>query len=517
MGILLTLLLLSATTPSTLVVDIEEGEHWWIGVVTHGHFLPFPDGYEADLNANAYGNQAQPLLVSSKGRYVWSEEAFTIRRSGNRFTMEKPSGVFILDRSGTTLKSAYMGASQRFFPATGTMPDAELFRRPQYNTWIELLYDQNQADILAYAKAIIDNGFPPGVIMIDDNWQQDYGVWEFRKERFPDAKAMIAELHAMGFTVMLWVCPFVSPDSQTYRELRDEGLLLKDGSGQPKAVHWWNGQSAVLDLTQSEAADWFIGRLAHLQTTYGVDGFKLDAGDPEYYVDVVSENPAAPNDHAELFARIGLSFPLNEYRATWKMGGQPLAQRLRDKGHSWEDLNMLVPHMVTAGLSGYAFTCPDMIGGGLMGSFINLAEVDQELMVRSTQTHALMPMMQFSVAPWRVLDPANLEATLAAVRQREQYLPVILELAAHAAKTGEPIVRHMEYEFPNSGFATVNDQFMLGSDILVAPVLRPGATTREVRLPRGRWKDGSGRTHNGGRTITVRVGIQDLPVFTRVR
>src|SRR5690606_11952601 len=102
-------------------------------------------------------------------------------------------------------------ASQQFFPPTGTLPDEALFIQPQYNTWIELLYDQNQEDILKYAKAIIDNGFPPGVIMIDDNWQQAYGVWEFRKERFDDPKAMIDELHSMGFKVMMWVCPFVSP------------------------------------------------------------------------------------------------------------------------------------------------------------------------------------------------------------------------------------------------------------------------------------------------------------------
>src|SRR5690606_26097909 len=134
----------------------------------------------------------------------------------------------------------------------------------QYNTWIELLYDQNQEDILKYARSIIDNGFPPGVIMIDDNWQQAYGTWEFRKERFDDPKAMIDELHSMGFKVMMWVCPFVSPDTQVYRELRDKDLLLKDETGQPKAVHWWNGQSAVLDLTHPDAGSWFKDRLLYL-------------------------------------------------------------------------------------------------------------------------------------------------------------------------------------------------------------------------------------------------------------
>ena len=117
-----------------------------------------------------------------------------------------------------------------------------------------------------------------------------------------------------------------------------------------------------------------------------------------------------PNVHAELFAKIGLAYPLNEYRATWKMGGQPLAQRLRDKGHTWDDLQLLIPNLLLQGIMGYPFTCPDMIGGGEMGSFINLKDINQDLIVRSAQVHALMPMMQFSVAPWRILDKPHSEA-----------------------------------------------------------------------------------------------------------
>ena len=85
------------------------------------------------------------------------------------------------------------------------IPDELLFTHPQYNTWIELMYDQNEEDILEYARAIIDNGYPPGVLMIDDNWQENYGIWKFSPRRFKDPKGMMDELHAMGFKVMLWV------------------------------------------------------------------------------------------------------------------------------------------------------------------------------------------------------------------------------------------------------------------------------------------------------------------------
>ncbi|MCF7804356.1 MAG: glycoside hydrolase family 31 protein [Candidatus Marinimicrobia bacterium] len=501
---------------SEIKINIMEGEHWWVGVINHGHQMPLSDGYEADLNGYIYGNQAQPVLVSSEGRSVWSDEPFHIEVKDNRIDLVKTSGEFVLQKHGSSLREAYLGVSRQFFPPTGKMPDESLFTQPQYNTWIELTYDQNQQDILTYARGIIANGFPPGVIMIDDNWQRTYGDWEFRAERFDDPKAMVQELHEMGFKVMLWVCPFISPDTEIYRDLRDRGLLLKDKKGYPKIVRWWNGQSALLDLTQPEAKDWFLERLHYLEDTYGVDGFKLDAGDPEYYVNAIAHENISPNEHSRLFAEIGLHFPLNEYRATWKMGGQPLAQRLRDKGHSWDDLNTLIPHILTQGLSGYAFTCPDMIGGGLIGSFEDLETVDQELIVRSAQTHALMPMMQFSVAPWRVLDRDHLKAVKKAVDLRAHFTDKIMKLARVAAETGEPIVRHLEYEFPGQGYATVSDQFLLGDSIMVAPLLQPEQDSREIIIPPGVWKSNEGDVVEGPATITTHVALDEIPYYTRI-
>ncbi len=92
------------------------------------------------------------------------------------------------------------------------------------------------------------------------------------------------------------------------------------------------------------------------------------------------------------------------------MGGEALVQRLGDKDYSWNAVGLLIPDMIAAGLLGYAYACPDMIGGGQFASFLGVdqTKLDQELIVRSCQVHALMPMMQFSVAPWRILDEKHL-------------------------------------------------------------------------------------------------------------
>ena len=214
-----------------------------------------------------------------------------------------------------------------------------------------------------------------------------------------------------------------------------------------------------------------------------------------------------------MFGRIGLYYPLNEYRAMWKMGGQPLAERLRDKGHSFEELQLLIPNMLTAGLMGYYFSCPDMIGGGEFTAFLNEAVLDPELIVRSAQCHALMPMMQFSVAPWRVLDETHLAAVKKSVAIRERYKDYILDLAVRAAETGEPIMRPMEYNYPDQGYAGIIDQFLLGDRLLVAPVVNKGVTARKVVIPRGRWKGIDGKIISGPGTVEMRINLDDLPYF----
>jgi len=124
-------------------------------------------------------------------------------------------------------------------------------------------------------------------------------------------------------------------------------------------------------------------------------------------------------------------------------------------------------------------------------------------------------MMQFSAAPWRVLDKARLEAVKQAVDTRQRFVPYILELAEKAARTGEPIVAPLEYFYPNQGFAEIKDEFMLGDRILVAPVVNKGQSPRKVVLPAGQWKSDDGRVYDGGKEITVDAPIERLPYFEK--
>lgn len=506
---------------------IKAGEKWYGGAVNEAHLMPFKEGYSLDMYGDTKGNQAVPLLVSTKGRFIWSEEPFKFAFEKNRLVISNAKAALTIDSAGKNLHDAFSNAAHRFFPSKNKLPDTLLFSRPQYNTWIELVYNQNQKDILSYARAIIDNGFPPGVIMIDDNWADYYGRFDFRADRFTNAAAMVDTLHQLGFKVMLWVSPFVSPDTEVFRELLEKKFLLFNNGGdanktwaaadKPAIISWWNGYSSVLDFTNPDAKAWFRSRLDHMVSTYHLDGFKFDAGDADFYpANGLSFKKVTPNEHSRLWGEIGLNYPLNEYRAMWKMGGEPLVQRLRDKKHSWEDLQKLIPHLTTAGLLGYQFTCPDMIGGGEYGSFIGRDKLDEQLVVRSAQCSALMPMMQFSVAPWRVLSQQNLAAVKKAVDIRMKYTPYIMQLVKQAAATGEPIARSMEYAYPNQGYSNVQGQFMLGSKYLVAPVVANGSA-KTVYLPKGTWKSDLGKTVKGPTTLTTEVAPDRLPVFELIK
>lgn len=153
--------------------------------------------------------------------------------------------------------------------------------------------------------------------------------------------------------------------------------------------------SALVDLSNPDGEKWFKDQMNNLVKEYDVDGIKLDAGDPETYIGTFSFKDYSLDDHCEAYAKLGLDYQLNELRACWMKAGQPLGQRLRDKNHSWDDLRVLIPDMFGLGMIGHQFGCLDMIGGGEYTAFLNNAILDEELIVRSAQVSALMPMMHF--------------------------------------------------------------------------------------------------------------------------
>lgn len=223
-----------------------------------------------------------------------------------------------------------------------------------------------------------------------------------------------------------------------------------------------------------------------------MDGFKFDAGDSIYYnSDDITFGNVTPDEQSRLWAEFGEKYPFNEYRVTFKAGGCPLMQRLCDKAHSWgnDGAASLIPDTLLQGITGHPYGSPDMIGGGEYLNFIDMTSerLDQELFVRHSEIACLMPAMQFSAAPFRVLNKENFEAVLKSIEVRKKYTDYLLELLDNTLINGEPVIRYMSYEFPNEKVEKIIDQFMLGEKYLVAPVYEKNKDGREVYVPCGTW------------------------------
>jgi alpha-glucosidase (family GH31 glycosyl hydrolase) len=479
--------------------------------------MPFGrESYSRDLRTDHGGNQASPLLLSNRGRYIWSNEAFEFSFEKDRLFVSGNDDVPIQE-GYDGLAGAFQAASRQHFPPRWAVPAPIAFLAPQFNTWMEMGYEPTQAKVLEYAQAILDHGVPPGILILDEGWSEGYGDWRFHAARFPEPKRMMEQLRSMGFSVMLWLVPFVSPDGASFRELEGKGFLLKDLHEQTVVRRWWNGMSAVLDITHPGAISWLYEKLDRLLDEFGVTGFKMDAGDPDVFQ--TSDHPheaIEPSGFTEAWGKVGLRYNLIEYRAFWKMAGASAIQRLRDKHHRWgrDGVGDLIPNSLALGLMGHSFVCPDMVGGGDIGTSYR-TKIDAELFVRTAQCSALFPMIQFSMSPWRVLDEEHWDYCKAAVDLRQRLAPSLYELAQQSAAEGQPMMRHLAYQYPNCGYEQIVDQFLLGNRYLVAPVLEPGARSRTIAFPPGVWVAENGAAVEGPVVRSVEAPISRLPWYER--
>ena len=511
-------------------LPLLSGECFWGGSAASSLQMPYNEKSEFvwDMRTDGIQNQTMPLLISNKGRYVWSETPFAF--SFSEGVLQLDGDEFEIVQAGDTLKEAYLAAMEAHFPFDGKQLPDIFFQTAQYNGWMQFMYEPTQDGVLDYCRNIVKHGFVPGVIMIDEGWQKDYGTWEFDGQKFPDPKAMVDELHAMGFRVMLWIVPYVGASGyhfQYYTRFHpDHGeLFMRTTDNQIAITCWWNGYTAVLDMTREADRRFLDTQLRWLMDEYGIDGFKFDGGATAEYRDCCVVNGAVSQEATAeernmAWNEFGRQYVFHEYKDSYRQGGRNMIQRLSDRCHTWwgNGINTVIPSSLVQGLLGTPFICPDMIGGGEWSSFrfyLN-SQVDQELFVRMAQCSALLPMMQFSLAPWQYLNEKNLSICVEMSALHRRMAPYILKLVRASERSGEPIVQHLAYAFPQEGFEYCSDCFMLGDKYLVAPVLEQGVTQRTLRLPAGTWRYIDGEIYVGGETITVPAPLEVLPYFESV-
>ena len=524
-----TVLAASARQRQVTVVTPLAGEKWWGGILHRGWEMPYGNT-PRPIDLGLEGGVTAPFLVSSAGRYVWSDRPFVYAFTNDVLTVasdvEKVEPVV----AGTTLREAYLAASAKHFPFNGRTPAELLFAKPQWNNWIEIaIQGMRQTSVDAYTEALARSGFPCGVYIMDGGWLSHNGSYRFHAPDFPESRTrlvvgedILAVDHVALPVAQQLVLAAVGAHERRRPDHRLPPLLADAAEHAPGVragvVWWWSGISCVWDLTYALGWDDYAQTLRRFAAEYGIDGFKWDAGDVGPMARTLRFHDPAKRavDWAHDYVRVGAElFPYNEYRVGFRTGGMPVMQRLPDVYHRWEAIRRVSGMVQAAGLLGSPYVVADMVGGGEATTYRPGGYFSEKLFVRSCALAALHPMMQFSAAPWRYLSPGNVEICRAFANLHVEFAPYILDLARHAARTGEPIVRTMEYEFPHAGFAKPMTQFMLGPKWLVAPVTAEDDAVT-VELPAGCWTDDLGTVHVGPKTLTLtHVPLGRLPRYAR--
>ena len=398
-----------------------------------------------------------------------------------------------------------------------------------------------EADIRLVAQKFKERGLPLSAIHLDIDYMDGYRVFSVDRERFPDLKALSTELAEQGVRLVTILDPGikVDPRSNVYRSGLEAGAFVKLPNGELSIGLVWPGPAAFPDFTNPKVRRWWGEQYMPLLEA-GVDGFWHDMNEPAAFTawgDATLPEATrfamegrggdardAHNLYGLLMARAGFESlqRLQNGRRPWIVSRSAWAGIQRyawnwtgDIESSWEALRMTISMVIGLGLSGQPYSGPDV--GGFSG------DPSPELHLRWFQTSACLPFFRtHSAIGTRPREPYVFESPYAealdeALRLRQQLLPYTYTLAWKSAQTGLPLVRPLFWYSPDrQALWDVEDQFLLGRDLLVAPVLEPGAVVRKVRLPGGAWYSlETDEVYDELDEVELPVDLNSLPLLVR--
>eukprot|EP00057_Strongylocentrotus_purpuratus_P007083 XP_011661557.1 PREDICTED: uncharacterized family 31 glucosidase KIAA1161-like [Strongylocentrotus purpuratus] len=496
----------------------------WYGSLVERYFVSSKGvGVRVSHNTPLYVsiNASNDGKICFRGQYPLNADSYSSYPNPN-------NDLPVLDYKICTAKDVvtvheYM--SKRFVKKPTGMPDTRMMKSPVWSTWARYKKFINDRIVLAFAHEIIDNGFNNSQIEIDDGYSyRNFGDFIFDPEKFPDPKNMTDELHALGFRVTLWITPFANQNTEAWKEGDYNDYWVKDSVGNTAEVFWWNGPRAgMIDVTNPKAVDWFVGRLKQAQADYGIDSFKFDAGETQYLSSYHTKEPLInPCEFTTKWVQLaGQLGNLIEVRSSFENQGQSTFLRMMDKDSHWgwdNGLKTLITTALTYSVLGYSYVLPDMIGGNGYPFFSIFP--DRELYVRWLQINAFLPAMQYSISPWQYNDTEIVEIALRWTSFHENVVtPKMIKLAEEEYITeGKPLVRPLWWIAPTDPETFVIDsQFLVGDDMLVAPIVNEGARSRDVYLPAGQWKDEiHNLMHEGGTWLRdVNCELDEILYYTK--
>ncbi|NLN41196.1 MAG: glycoside hydrolase family 31 protein, partial [Clostridiales bacterium] len=505
-------------------------------------------GCELEL-AQRNSQASVPFMISSLGYgMLWNNPAIGRVTFGKNLTTWQAYSTKILDYwicAGDTPAEI----TETYAKATGTVPMMPDFAM---GFWQCKLRYQTQEELLEVAREYKRRGLPISVIVIDFFHWTMQGEWKFDPGYWPDPDAMIKELKEMGIELMVSIWPTVDHRSENYQEMLEKGYLIRTDRGHRIAMDF-HGNTIHFDPTNPGARKYVWEKVKKSYYDRGIRIFWLDEAEPEYtYYDFdlyryhLGPNLQIGNIYPVMYAKAffdgmkeaGQENIINLLRCAWA-GSQRYGALLwsGDIHSSFRSLRDQLAAGLNVSLAGIPWWTTDI--GGFHGGNPDDPEF-REVFVRWFQFGTFCPVMRLhgdrephseplgtsgggicsSGADNEVWSygPEVYEICKKYLEIRYRIKPYIEKLMREAHEKGTPVIRPLFYDFHEDKTAwQVEDQYMFGPDVLVAPILYPKMEKRKVYLPEDTdWKNAwTGEEFQGGQTIEVDAPIDIIPLFLR--
>lgn len=377
---------------------------------------------------------------------------------------------------------------------------------------------------------------PCDCIHLDIDYMEQYKVFTWNHETYKNPKKMIEDLGEMGYKVVTIIDPGVKVEEgyNVYEEGEKNGYFVKDKDGYTYINAVWPGDSVFPDFGRNEVRNWWGDKQKFL-VDMGVRGVWNDMNEPASFNgpfpdDVQFSDEGDPSTHKSMHNLYGHNMGKATYEGLLRhdgrrpfvitracySGSQKYALSWTGDNQSlWTHLRLAVVQLCNCGLSGFPLIGTDVGGFG--------SDVTKELLTRWVQVGCFSPFFRNHCAkgraqqePW-VFGEETLEIYRKFVELRYQLLPYLYDTFVTASKSGIPMIRPLVLEYEeDETVRNMNDEFLVGENLLVAPVLEQGARARLVYLPKGRWYDFyTKECYEGGTYIIKNAPLDTCPLFVK--
>lgn len=376
------------------------------------------------------------------------------------------------------------------------LPKDSIFKKPIWSTYPMFKNTLNQEKLLVFVKQIIENDFDHGVIDVQDDGLSVFRRTLLDKEKYPNAHQAVMLIRGdYRFEPVFPISPFVS-----VLENVDKSKLVQDNNGVPVVRKFEGLDVNIINLKVNDVFEWFVEQVKDAKAQYGFEGFRL-MGCESDIIDPL-EDIFARNNAGETFAVQLLSIAeilKLQTISTFASHSQKYAGIIQLTSHqsTWDSnggLKSVIPSVLTLGILGYPFVIANVVGGpGTMKDNATESEVlkpDRELYIRWMSLAAYMPCLMFSFPPW-LYDKEVVSITKKLINMRSEFVaPLIIKAAREYEISGSPIIRPLWWTDSSNVIAQeIDDQFLIGDTMMVAPIVQQGQMKRNIYIPLGKWRD----------------------------